>query len=237
LASSFASRDELRVRETIHVKLASRAANFKPDVLLAQDLAAPGRRAAMWLLWVAVYLALFAVMKFTLMSSPRVTATPLYMLQQGAALLTGILAARAALASVIPGARHRVWGPALVSGALWIAALLWEAALNVTAVGTTGAASENDWPCVASMIMGGMVLGGPLMWMLRRGAPLTPRATAVFAGLAALSIANVEACLTRPHVFATTVLLWHGTTVAIAAVACAVMGRTWLRWPDVRSRL
>lgn len=207
------------------------------DTTIAKPLPIPGRRAAVWLLWGAIYLIVFAVMKFAVMSSSRLTATPLYLLQQGAALLTGITAARAALVSVIPGAQNRVWGPPLVSAALWIASLLWEAALNLRAVGTTGATSESDWPCVASMVMGGVVLGGPLMWMLRRGAPLTPRATAFLAGLAALSIANVEACLSRPHAFAMTVLLWHGATAAIAAVAFAVMGRTWLQWPDMSARL
>jgi hypothetical protein len=207
------------------------------DATIAKPLPTAGRRAAVWLLWGAIYLTVFAEMKFAVISSPRLTATPLYLLQQGAALLTGILAARAALVSVIPGAQNRVLGPPLVSASLWIACLLWETGLNLQAAGTLGATNESDWPCVASMVMGGVVLGGPLMWMLRRGAPLTPRATAFLAGLAALSIANVEACLTRPHAFAMTVLLWHGTTTAIAALALGVMGRTWLQWPDMNARL
>jgi hypothetical protein len=33
------------------------------------------------------------------------------------------------------------------------------------------------------------------------------------------------------------VLLWHGTTTAIAALALGVMGRTWLQWPDMNARL
>jgi hypothetical protein len=189
-----------------------------------------------WLLWGAIYLTLFAVMKFAVMSSGGPTITPLYLLQQGAALLTGITAARAALVSVIPGAQTRVWGPPLVSASLWIASLLWEAGLNFQAVGTFGATNESDWPCVVSMAVGGVVLGGLLMWMLRRGAPLTPRTTAFLAGLGGLSVANIEACLTRPHTFAMTVLLWHGMTAAIAALVFAGMGRNWLRWLDMNAR-
>jgi hypothetical protein len=207
------------------------------DATIAKPLPTPGRRAAVWLLWGAIYLIVLTVMKFAVMSSSRLTATPLYLLQQGAALVAGITAARAALASVVPGAQNRVWGPPLVSGALWIALLLWEAARNLRAVGTTGVTGDSEWPCVAAMVMGSAVLGGPLIWMLRRGAPLTPRATAFLAGLAALSIANVEACLTRPHLSAITVLLWHGTTAGIAALTFAAMGRTWLRWPDMNARL
>ena len=80
------------------------------------------------------------------------------------------------------------------------------------------------------------VLGAPMFVMLRRGAPLTPRETAFFGGLAALSLANVQACLMRPHAFAMTVLLWHGATVAGAAAVCAWMGRRWLRWPVFTTR-
>jgi hypothetical protein len=72
--------------------------------------------------------------------------------------------------------------------------------------------------------------------MLRRGAPLTPGLTAFLAALGALSVANIEACLTRPHAFALTVLLWHGGTLAAVAALCALTGRRWLRWPDMRAR-
>jgi hypothetical protein len=72
--------------------------------------------------------------------------------------------------------------------------------------------------------------------MLRRGAPLTPNLTVGLAALAALSFANIEACLTRPHAFALTGLLWHGGTVAAIATLCALMGHRWLRWPEMTTR-
>jgi hypothetical protein len=202
------------------------------DATIVTPLPAPGRRTTMWLLWGVLYLTVFAAMKSAVMSSVGPAITPLSLLQQGAGLLTGITAARAALISVIPGAQNRIGVLPLVGASLWIGSLLWEAGLNLQAVGTFGVTNESDWPCVASMVMGGVVLGGPLMWMLRRGAPLTPRTTAFLAGLGALSVANVEACLTRPHALAMTVLLWHGVTAALVALAFGEMGRNWLRWPD-----
>jgi hypothetical protein len=86
------------------------------------------------------------------------------------------------------------------------------------------------------MTVGGLLVGAPLAWMLRRGAALTPGLTAFLAALAALSVANIEACLTRPHVFAATVLLWHGGTIAAVAALCALTGRRWLRWPDLTTQ-
>ena len=68
------------------------------------------------------------------------------------------------------------------------------------------------------------------------GAPLTPGLTAFLAALAALSFANIEACLTRPHAFALTVLLWHGGTVVIAAALFASIGLRCLRWPVLMVR-
>ncbi len=91
--------------------------------------------------------------------------------------------------------------------------------------------SQTDWPCVGSIAIGGAMLWGPMLVMLRRGAPLTPGTTAFLGGLAALSLANIEACLTRSHAFAMTVLVWHGVTIALTAALFAWLGRRWLRWP------
>ena len=201
------------------------------DVTVVKPLRAPRTRTIVWLLWAAVYLVVVAVMMLTMMSPARVTVSPLYLLQQGAALVTGIAAARAAFASVVPGTSTRVWVQAAGSAAVWIVSLLWQGILDVHTSGTLGASRETDWPCVASIAIGALVLGGPLVWMLRRGAPLTPRTTALLAGSAALSFANIEACVTRPHAFAMTVLLWHGGTITLVVALFAGMGRRWLRWP------
>jgi hypothetical protein len=206
------------------------------DVTVARPLPAPGIRTAVWVVWAVSYLVVVAVMMFAVMSSAGVTPTPLYLVQQGAALVTGIMAARAALASVIPGTNNRVWALPAIGVATWAAALLWAGVLDLQASATFGVTSQSDWPCVASMTVGGLVVGAPLVWMLRRGAPLTPGLTAFLAALAALSFANIEACLTRPHAFALTVLLWHGGTVAAVAALCALTGRRWLRWPDLTTR-
>lgn len=196
-------------------------------------LRAPSWRTAAWMLWSVVYMAVVAIAMFAGASATGIMITPLYLLQQGAAVMTAITAARAAFGSVIPGAAARLWAPPAVSAGVWLALMLWNAMLDVRAAGTLGIGSQTDWPCVASMAMGGILLGAPLVWMLRRGAPLTPRPTAFLAGLAALSIANIEACLMRPHAFASTVLVWHGATAVVIACVFALLGRRWLRWPSL----
>ncbi len=200
------------------------------DATVVNPLPAPGMRTALWMLWALSYLVVFAATMLAVASSAGVMPTPLYLVQQTAALVTGIVAVRAAFASVIPGSNNRVWMlPAIGAGA-WGVSLLWAGVLDRHAFGTLGITSQSDWPCVVSLTVGGLVVGAPLVWMLRRGAPLTPRLTAFLAAIAALSVANVGACLTRPHAFASTVLLWHGSTVVAVAALCALTGYRWLRW-------
>jgi hypothetical protein len=206
------------------------------DVTVAKPLPAPAVRTAAWTVWAVSYLAVFTVMMLATMPPAGVMPTPLYVLQQSAALITGIMAARAALASVIPGADNRVWVMPAIGAAIWGLSLSWAGVLDLQASGTLGVTSQSDWPCVAAMTVGGLVVGAPLVWMLRRGAPLTPGLTAFLAALAALSVANIEACLTRPHAFALTVLLWHGSTVVAVAALCALVGHRWFRWPDMTTR-
>jgi hypothetical protein len=206
------------------------------DVTVTRPLPTPGMRTAVWMVWAVSYLVVVAVMMFAVVSSAGVMPTPLYLVQQSAALVTGIMAARAAFASVIPGSNNRVWVLPAIGAAVWGVSLLWAGVRDLHASGTLGVTSQSDWPCVVSMTLGGLVVGSPLVWMLRRGAPLTPSLTAFLAALAALSVANIEACLGRPHAFALTVLLWHGSTVAAIATLCALMGHRWLRWPDMATR-
>jgi hypothetical protein len=206
------------------------------NVTVARPLPAPGIRTALWTVWAVGYLVVAALMMFAVISSAGLRPTPLYLVQQSAAILTGIMAARGAFLSVIPGANDRMWVLPAIGVATWALALLWAGVLDLQVSGTLGVTSQSDWPCVASMTVGGLVVGAPLVWMLRRGAPLTPGLTAFLAALAALSVANIEACLTRPHAFAATVLLWHGGTVAVGAALCALTGRRWLRWPDLTTR-
>lgn len=197
----------------------------------------PAVRTAAWVAWAAIYTLAATAMIVKGTVPAGVVATPLYLVQQAAALFTGLAAAFAALTSVIPGARQRARILPILGGSVWIASLLWGTMLEVQASGATNLTSHTDWPCVVAMGIGAALLGIPLLWMLRRGAALTPTTTALLGGVAALALANIEACLTRPHPYAMTVLLWHGGTLAAGAALFAWSGRHWLRWPPVQGRL
>src|SRR6267378_4401999 len=94
-------------------------------VTVTRPLPPPGTRTIMWMVWAAMYLVVVTVMMFAVMSSAGVTPTPLYLVQQSAAILTGIMAARAALLSVIPGSNNRVWVLPAIGATVWTVSLLW----------------------------------------------------------------------------------------------------------------
>jgi hypothetical protein len=145
-------------------------------------------------------------------------------------IATATVASVAAFASVVPASDRRVLGVPLVPGMLALATLVWSCVVDVQMQGTLGIGRETDWPCVASISFGGMLLWALGVAMLRRGAPMTPRVSSLLAGVAAFSVANIEACLTRGHTFTITVLLWHGMTTALLVTMLAHVGRSILTW-------
>jgi hypothetical protein len=193
-----------------------------------RPLAPPWRRAAVWLACAAAYLC--GVVLIGWVRGRSLEGVGADVAQQGALIATAVSASVAAFVSVVPASDRRVLGIPLVPGMLVMAALVWGCVLDVRTQGTLGMGRETDWPCVVSIS-----LGGPLLWavgvaMLRRGAPMTPRVSSLLAGVAAFSVANLEACLSRGHTFTITVLLWHGMTTALFVTALAHVGPHLLAW-------
>lgn len=189
-----------------------------------QRLLPPWQRAAIWLACSVMYVAAVVTFAWVRRGALGVESDAPYLLQQTALGLTGILAALAAFASVIPGSASRARAALAAPIGLMMAALLWGSMRDLQQFGTVGVGQETDWPCVVSITLGGLALWAVASTMLRRGAVLDPRLTAALAGAAAVSFANIEACLGRVHVFTATVVLWHGATVALVMAAVVALG-------------
>ena len=67
--------------------------------------------------------------------------------------------------------------------------------------------------------------------MLRRGAPLFPRATLALAGLAVGALAQAGMQLYHIGDISLMVLVWHLGSVAVLAAVAGWVGRWVLRWP------
>ena len=193
-----------------------------------RPLAPPWRRAAAWLACATAYLCGVVLLEWARGRSLEGAGTGVT--QQVALVATAVSASVAAFVSVVPAADRRVIGIPIIPGMLVMGALVWGCIVDVRTGGILGIGRETDWPCVLSITLGGALLWSLGVAMLRRGAPLTPRVSSLLVGVAAFSVANLEACLSRSHMFTITVLLWHGMTTALFVAAFAQVGRGLLTW-------
>ena len=193
-----------------------------------RPLAAPWRRAAAWLAWAAVYVCAVVLIAWT--RGRALEGAGANLVQQGALIATAVSASLAAFTSVVPASDRRVLSLPLGFGMLVAAALVWGCLSDMRIRGTLGLGRETDWPCVFSISFGGALLWAVGIAMLRRGAPMTPRVSSLLVGVAAFSVANLEACLSRGHAFTITVVLWHGMATALLVAAVAQLGRGLLIW-------
>jgi hypothetical protein len=145
-------------------------------------------------------------------------------LQQLSLLALVYLAALAAFTSAIPAAGNRARRALLIPGGVMLIALIWGVARDLQQLGTLGLGRETDWQCVLSILVGGVVLWGGMIAMLRRGAALEPRTTSVLTAAAALGLINIGDCISKLHRFTATVVVWHGLTVAVVIGVLALCG-------------
>jgi hypothetical protein len=185
-----------------------------------------GRRAAVWLIGAAVYVGVLVLA----MSEPDGAANLIdasVALPQLAAIVTGVLAATAAFASVVPGRSMRVLVWPAIAALVWLGTLIIGARLDQP---TAILAAEHEWLCVGLILFGGAPLLAWLAVMLRRGAPLNPAVTAALAAIAVGTLANVGACFWRPHTNEEITLVWHGGTILVLALVCIWGARFVLTW-------
>jgi hypothetical protein len=194
------------------------------DLVPVRRLSPPWKRAALWLLAGGGYLAIMMLIAYTRHGALAISTDALYVIQQASVAATAVTAAFAAFASVIPGTSPRLRAVPLAPAAVMLTTVLVGCLHDRQAYGTLGLGRETDWPCVMSLPLGGALLWALGMMMLRRGAPLAPRASSALTGLAALGIANIEACVTRPHAFSITVVVWHGLTMMIVGAIFVRLG-------------
>jgi len=162
---------------------------------------------------------------------------PSFLIEQAAALLTGVTAAVAAFATVVPDHQRRiVWLP-LASAAVWVAIVALGALRDLRLAATGDVIVQADWRCLWAILAGAAVPAGAMAMMLRRGVPLTPHMTAALGGLAAAGLGNLGVCLVHPHSSNLVVLVWHCGTVLAVAVLAGIAGAHLLGWPPRTRRL
>jgi hypothetical protein len=198
-----------------------------------RPLARPWIRTAAWLLVAIPYVALVVFVV-----SPRADLVSKasdwrYVIEQFAALATGITAATAAFATVIPGYdRKFLFLPALPL-AIWLGSLGDGCVEDWIHLGSDGVSLRPDWFCFPAIVLVGAVPAIAMAVMLRRGAPLSPHTTTALGGLAAAGLGNFGLRLFHSQDASLMVLVWQVGTVLVLAAMAAWAGQYLLNWRSI----
>jgi hypothetical protein len=212
--------------ETLIRELAGRAPAVRP-------LARPWVRAVAWLT-IAVPSALLVVAMMAAQGDwVSRLFTPRVMSEEAFALTTGVLAAIAAFASVVPGYNRTVLFLPLVPLALWLGGLGQGSVRDWLQLTSQGFSMRSEWVCLPATIMAGAVPAIAMAVMLRRGAPMTPRLSALLGGLAAAGLGNLGVCVTHHAYGNVFVLVWHLSIVVALTVVVGSAGRHVLNWQSL----
>src|SRR5262245_35880815 len=190
----------------------------------------PLARTALWFALGLPYVALVVVVM-----SPRSDlfvklSDPAYLIEQSAALATGITAGLAAFASIVPGLDRRILLLPLFPFAIWFGSLGLGCLQSWMQIGPDGLSLRPDWFCFPAIVVVGMVPAIAMAVMLRRGAPLTPHLSTALGGLAAAGLGNFGLRLFHPEDASMMVLVWQMGTVFVLTALAGWAGRFLLDW-------
>jgi len=206
------------------------------DAEPVQRLSHPGWRAMMWALASISYLTVIVAFVGVRPDIDARLQDPRFIIEVGAALLTGVMAAAAAFCAGCPG--RPLWErfapvPFL---AVWLASLgegCWRQWVQYTPDGGV----ELDFLCL-EIIFGMSLLPAILIFvMIRRGAPIAPMSTTGLATLAATALAAAALRLFHAQDVSLMLLVWQFGSVIMLAALGFLVGRHFLRWslPKVRT--
>jgi hypothetical protein len=193
----------------------------------------PWVRAALWLVLSIAYIGLMILIIPVHHDISSKLQDDSFILEQLAAFATGIAAAAAAFASVIPGQSRRWILAPVLPLAIWLGSLGPGCLQEVARFGLRGLPVEHNPWCAPFIVLFGAVPAAAIAAMLRRGAPLTPRMTAALAGLAAAGLANVGVRLIHPEDVSVMLLVWHVGAVMLLAAAASRLGPTLFNWKSL----
>jgi hypothetical protein len=200
-------------------------------------LSPPWTRTAMWFGLAVPYLVFVVIMMSPRTDLAAKLVEPTYLIEQFAALLTAIAAGFAAFASTVPGFDRRyLLLPALPFG-LWFGSLSLGCLRTWLHYGPEGLSLHPDWLCFPAIVIVGMVPAIAMAVMLRRGAPLNPRLTTAFGGLAAAGLGDFGLRFFHPQDASVMVLVWQMSTVFLLTVLAGWVGALLMDWSALTERV
>ena len=126
--------------------------------------------------------------------------------------------------------RRIVFLPVLALG-LWLVTVGQGCVRDLASQGAAGWFIGAHWPCLVATLVVGAGPVAALVLMLRRGAPLAPRLTAVLGGIAAAGLANFVVRFVHAADASVIVLVWHLGAVGIVIGTATASGHRLFQWP------
>ena len=184
------------------------------DAHSIRSLPAPWWRAVEWLA-----IALPAIAVAVALQAPRDDLAENlfdfhFLTGQAAAFASAVTAAAAAFVIVIPGRDRRAALLPLALAAVWLGILGQEAWLK----GLDASRLTDGWVCFPEMIIAGAIPALTMVVMLRRGVPLAPRVTMLFAIFASAALASVGLRLVHPQDADFVASVWQFGSVLMLSV-------------------
>jgi hypothetical protein len=194
----------------------------------------PHVRAALWLAFAGLILALLAIGHGVRTDLAERLHQPAYAVSIAAALATGVLAAIAAFAISLPD-RSRWWlmlpVPAL---AVWVTTIGYDCFADWVSIGPDGIHVGDELRCFALLVLTSVPLAIALAAMVRYAALLRGGAVAMMGGLAVATITATALSLFHDHDASAMILLWNLGTAALITGASCLFGRRIFRWMAAR---
>ena len=194
-------------------------------------LSSPPRRTLQWL---ALSLPWVAAVVFIMGLRPDLAtrlADPRWLLEEVAALATGIMAAMASFCAGVPGRPRWEHFLPLVPLAVWLGTLGQGCIQDWLQLGHGGLVLRADWQCLPAILVIGLGPAVIIARMILKGSPITPMTTTALAALGAGGLAAAALRLFHPEDTSLMVLVWQAGTVFGLTLAAGLAGKTVLRWP------
>jgi len=208
-------------------------ARLVADTTPVRRLSAPWIRMLLWLAISLPYVAAVVLLMPLHVNWPQAFVDKPFMIEQIATLVTALAAAVAAFCSIVPGYDRKILLLPLGPLAVWLATLGQSCLQDWMDNGSGGLQLRPDWDCLLPAALVGIIPAFAMVLMLRRGAPLLPRATLALGALAVAALANFGLRLFHLGDASIMVLFWHFGSVGVLSVIAASLGRYVLRWRRV----
>ena len=188
-------------------------------------LSSPWARTGMWL---ALAIGLIGVLALLHGARPdlavRVQQSE-FRVSVAASLLTGVLAALAALMTSLPD-RSRLWLLLPVpSACLWVSSIGYGCLTDWVRLDLEGMHWGETLSCFMTLLVSSIPLSALMFWMMRHAARLRPGGPAMCAGVAVAAVTATALSLLHQFESSIMILIWNFGTVAVVVSADAAIGR------------